>query len=152
MRGDFIHAGGASWLPRCHMKFYPTANAGNVKGHSHHYWLHPDFQCDLDEERSEFSQVERSFLWQHYSFPFAYPTSTWVYNKEIGDYEEILRYHTDVTQVRLNIIPALRPPLVVLTHFFITKHSVYHVSLDDKKEGRKRARVSLSERAENRRE
>jgi hypothetical protein len=57
MRGDFIHAGGASWLPRCHMKFYPTANAGNVKGHSHYYWLHPDFQCDLDEERSQFSQV-----------------------------------------------------------------------------------------------
>jgi hypothetical protein len=116
MRGDFIHAGGASWLPRCHMKFYPTENAGVVKGHSHHYWLHPDFQCDLDEERIEFSQVERSFLWQHYTFPFAFPTSTWVFNKKTGTYEEVFRYHTDVT----------------------------NGLLDANKEERKQARVTLS--------
>ena len=97
MRGDFIHAGGASWLPRCHMKFYPNIEAGLVKGHSHHYWLKPDFQCDVDDETHEDSQYEKSFLWQHYSFPFAYPTSAWVYNKVDKVYEEIVRYHTDVT-------------------------------------------------------
>ena len=97
MRGDFIHAGGASWLPRCHMKFYPTVHAGLVKGHTHHYWLHPDFQCNLDEETYPESQVEQSFLWQHYTFPFAYPSTTWVYNKVHNVYEEIVRYHTDVT-------------------------------------------------------
>jgi hypothetical protein len=122
MRGDFIHAGGASWFPRCHMKFYPTVNAGTVKGHSHHYWLDPDFQCDLDEERFKDSQVESSFLWQHYTFPFAYPTSTWVHNKKNGVYEEILRYHTDIT---LGL-------------------------LDDTKEGRKQARESISERGRGR--
>ena len=29
-------------------------------------------------------------------------------------------------KVSLNIVLALWPPLVVLTHFFITKHSVYY--------------------------
>jgi hypothetical protein len=29
-------------------------------------------------------------------------------------------------KVKLNIVLALRPPLFVLTHFFITKHSVYY--------------------------
>jgi hypothetical protein len=32
----------------------------------------------------------------------------------------------EFNKVKLNIILALRPPLVVLTHFFITKHSVYY--------------------------
>ncbi len=32
----------------------------------------------------------------------------------------------EFNKVKLNIILALRPPLVVVTHFFITKHSVYY--------------------------
>ncbi len=74
MWGDFIHAGGVSWQPRCHMKFYPRLTAGLVREHALHYWLQPSFQCDIDEEKTEGSQEERSFLWQHYAFPFAFPT------------------------------------------------------------------------------
>ena len=49
MRGDFVHAGGISWRPRCHMEFYPRLGAGVVKGQADQYWLRPQFQCDIDE-------------------------------------------------------------------------------------------------------
>jgi hypothetical protein len=34
MHGDFVHAGGISWFPRCHMKFFPKVVAGMIKGHN----------------------------------------------------------------------------------------------------------------------
>ena len=97
MRGDFVHAGGVSWLPRCHMKFYPTVAAGYIKGHNEHYWNHPKFQCDIDEENYKGSQIERSFLWQHYTFPFACPKYTHVRNKETHVVEEFVSYPPSIT-------------------------------------------------------
>jgi hypothetical protein len=97
MRGDFIHAGGVSWFPRCHMKFYPRVSAGLVKDHQHHYWLHPEFQCDIGPEKKPGNQDERSFLWQHYAFPFAYPSFYFVENKKSREIEEIVKYEPSVT-------------------------------------------------------
>ena len=97
MRGDFIHAGGVSWFPRCHMKFYPRASAGLVRNHTHHYWLSDSFQCDIDEPTSKHSQDERSYLWQHYAFPFAYPSFQHVFNKTSKVVEEIVRYYPEIT-------------------------------------------------------
>jgi uncharacterized protein Usg len=97
MRGDFIHAGGVSWLPRCHMKFYPRVDAGLVRKHPHHYWLKSSFQCDIDEPVAPDSQDERSYLWQHYHFPFAFPSFQHVYNTTTKEVEEIIHYYPEIT-------------------------------------------------------
>jgi hypothetical protein len=79
MRGGFVHAGGAMWLPRCHMKFYPRVAAGLEFKQHDNYWLHPTFKIDIDEEQKE-DAFARSFLWQHYVFPFAFPYTERVFN------------------------------------------------------------------------
>jgi hypothetical protein len=45
MRGDFVHAGGALWYPRCHMKFYPRVDAGLVKKRDDTTWLFMSRPC-----------------------------------------------------------------------------------------------------------
>jgi hypothetical protein len=75
MRGDFVHAGGALWYPRCHMKFYPRVEAGLVKGYDDNYWLLPKFKHDISEETKD-SEIETVFLWQHFNFPFGFPDTT----------------------------------------------------------------------------
>jgi hypothetical protein len=97
MRGDFIHAGGISWRPRCHMKFYPRMGAGLVKGQAEQYWLRPDFQCDIDEEKWKGSQEEKTFLWQHFLHPFAYPKVVHTYNKVTKQLQEIVKYVPTIT-------------------------------------------------------
>jgi hypothetical protein len=73
MRGDFVHAGGVSKMPRCHMQFFPKPNAGFVHGHAHHFWLDPEFRCDIEHIPEDDNDLEASFLWQGPHFPFAYP-------------------------------------------------------------------------------
>jgi hypothetical protein len=58
MRGDFVHAGVPSSVPRGHMKFFPTAEAGWNQENS--YW-----------HRKGWESV--SFLWQGSHPPFGYP-------------------------------------------------------------------------------
>ena len=74
MRGDFVHAGGAMWHPRCHMKFYPKEEAGCVLMSQQNYWQLPNFKKDMTEG-SPNDKIEQVFLWQHYKFPFAFPHS-----------------------------------------------------------------------------
>ncbi len=97
MRGDFIHAGGISWRPRCHMTFYPRMGAGLVKGQAEQYWLRPDFQCDIDEEKWKGSQEEKTFLWQHFLHPFAYPKVVHTYDKVTKQLQEIVKYVPTIT-------------------------------------------------------
>jgi hypothetical protein len=64
MRGDFVHAGGTMWHPRCHMKFYPKKEAGCVQLSQQHYALAaPKFQSKHD--RGEDRRQDRT------SFPVA---------------------------------------------------------------------------------
>jgi hypothetical protein len=97
MRGDFIHAGGISWRPRCHMKFFPRVGAGLVKGQANQYWLRPQFQCDIDDEKWKNSQEEKTFLWQHFLYPFAYPKVIHTFNKATKELEEIVQYVPAIT-------------------------------------------------------
>ena len=97
MRGDFIHAGGISCRPRCHMKFYPRVAAGLVKGQSAQYWLRPQFQCDIDDEKWKDSQDEKTFLWQHFLHPFAYPKVVHTFNKVTKELEDIHKYVPSIT-------------------------------------------------------
>jgi hypothetical protein len=96
MRGDFIHAGGIFWFPRCHMKFYPRLRAGLVKGQTCNYWHRPTFQCDIDTPRTD-SDEEKSFLWQHYVFLFAYPKTVHTLNKTSKIVEEVVTYIPGIT-------------------------------------------------------
>jgi hypothetical protein len=96
MRGDFIHAGGVLWYPRCHMKFYPRVEAGLVKGQTNNYWQLSGFQCDIDEPRAR-SQEEKSYVWQHYVFPFAYPKVVMKLNEETKVPEQIVTYDPAIT-------------------------------------------------------
>jgi hypothetical protein len=96
MRGDFIHAGGILWFPRCHMKFYPRLRAGLVKGQTCNYWHRPTFQCDIDAPRTD-SDEEKSFLWQHYVFLFAYPKTVHTLNKTSKIVEEVVTYIPGIT-------------------------------------------------------
>jgi hypothetical protein len=96
MRGDFIHAGGISWFPRCHMKFFPRVEAGLVNGQIMNYWQRPSYQCDIDEPRKG-SDVEHSFLWQHYVFPFAYPKTVYTVNKVTKEVEKVVSYIPAIT-------------------------------------------------------
>jgi hypothetical protein len=58
MRGDFVHAGVPSPIPRGHMKFFPSAEAGWNQDSS--FW-----------HRKGAENV--TFLWQGYHPPFGYP-------------------------------------------------------------------------------
>jgi hypothetical protein len=96
MRGDFVHAGGAMWYPRCHMKFYPRMAAGRVKKRDDNYWLLPNFKPDISEEHTE-KDVEHVFLWQHYNFPFAYPHSVRTYNVKHACVDDIVTFPPELT-------------------------------------------------------
>ena len=37
--------------------------AGLVKGQAEQYWLRPDFQCDIDEDKWKGSQEEKTFFY-----------------------------------------------------------------------------------------
>jgi hypothetical protein len=100
MRGDFVHAGGASIDPRCHMMFYPKPEAGLVFNHEYHYWLDPNFRCSIDaipkDEIDDLIHIDASFLWQHNSFPFAYPVVSYVPNS-MGSMRTVLTYPPNIT-------------------------------------------------------
>jgi hypothetical protein len=101
MRGDFVHAGGALWYPRCHMKFYPRVEAGLVKKRQDNYWLLPHFKKDLAPDTTK-KTTEHVFLWQHYTFPFAFPHSERTFNAHLGVVEELITYPPEVTTRILN--------------------------------------------------
>ena len=100
MRGDFIHAGGVSQAPRCHMEFYPKQKAGLVNGHAYHYWLEEDFDCTIDEPKphGQHGKVpsEPLFLWHGVTFPFAYPLAHYEPNKN-GQMRTVLTYPPQIT-------------------------------------------------------
>jgi hypothetical protein len=100
MRGDFVHAGGALWYPRCHMKFYPRVDAGLVKKRDDNYWLLPNFKSNLALEGTKES-TEHVFLWQHYNFPFAFPHTQRTFNVKEGTVDEIVTFPPDVTKRKL---------------------------------------------------
>ena len=58
MRGDMVHAGVPSRVPRGHMEFFPTPHAGWVKRSA--YWMRKDYK-------------QTAFPWQHPTYPFGYP-------------------------------------------------------------------------------
>lgn len=101
LRGDFVHAGGAMWFPRCHMKFYPKLAAGLVFNRPDNYWLHHTFKINIDEEKNE-DEFERTFLWQHFLHPFAFPKTERIYNDEEQTLEEILSYPPALTSKLLS--------------------------------------------------
>jgi hypothetical protein len=89
MRGDVVHAGVPSPIPRGHMEFFPTPHAGwRVRPA---YWLRKDYQ-------------QTAFPWQHPTYPFGYP-----YVGQANDEgTQIMTYPTDVThylQCPLNDVP-----------------------------------------------
>jgi hypothetical protein len=90
LRGDFVHAGGVSQDPRCHMSFYPLPEAGLVHDHANHYWLE---DVDTAPEARRFGT---SFLWQGPHFPFAYPFATQKPNS-VGQMRTVLSYPPEVT-------------------------------------------------------
>jgi hypothetical protein len=65
MRGHFVHAGGVSKDPRCHMSFYPLPAAGLVHDHAHHYWLE-----DVNTHSPRGSQICHIILVAGTTFPF----------------------------------------------------------------------------------
>jgi hypothetical protein len=91
MRGDFVHAGGVSKEPRCHMEFFPLPAAGLVHGHEHHYWLERS-HTEMEVGRT----FETSFLWQGPHFPFAYPLASYKSNS-MGRMRTVLSYPPDLT-------------------------------------------------------
>jgi hypothetical protein len=97
MRGDFVYAGGALWHPRCHMKFYPRIKAGLVRQRDDNYWLLPKFRTDISEE-SDDKNVEHVFLWQYYTFPFAFPHTKRAFNVRRNCVEEVLTYPPELTR------------------------------------------------------
>ena len=94
MRGDFVHAGGISKEPRCHMEFYPKPEAGKVHNHTHHYWLE-DMRSAADNRK-----YATSFLWQGSHFPFAYPFVTYKPNAK-GQIRTVISYPPEVTSTIL---------------------------------------------------
>ena len=97
MRGDFVHAGGAMWYLRCHMKFYPKKEAGYVLMSQHNYWQLPNFKKDMTEE-SPNDKIEQVFLWQHYTFPFAFPHSKRTLDRKEGCVFDVLIYPPVLTK------------------------------------------------------
>ena len=96
MRGDFVHAGGAWWEPRCHMKFFPRTEAGLIRERDDHYWLLPKFKTDISEETDD-TNVEHVFLWQHYTFPFGFPDTEHEFNVKRNCVEEVVTYPPELT-------------------------------------------------------
>jgi hypothetical protein len=92
LRGDFVHAGGISKEPRCHMEFFPLPTAGMVHGHEHHYWLEDNLS-----ENEIGRTFETSFLWQGPQFPFAYPLASYKPNS-MGRMRTVLSYPPYLTQ------------------------------------------------------
>ena len=99
MRGDFVHAGGTSKLPRCHMEFFPLEAAGLVHDHTHHYWLEPDFKCDINARSGDENDTrpETTYLLQGTHFPFAYPRASYERNKK-GRMRTVLTYPPHVSK------------------------------------------------------
>ena len=97
MRGVFVHAGGAMWHPRCHLKIFPRTSAGLVWGRNDNYWLLPNFKQDISQETTA-STVEQVFLWQHYSYPFAFPKSERAFNTKLNVVEEFVTFPPELTQ------------------------------------------------------
>jgi hypothetical protein len=97
MRGDFVHAGGAMWHPRCHMKFYPRAKAGLVKKRNDNYWLLPKFRENISQETND-QNVEHVFLWQYFNFPFSFPHIERTWNKKLACVEEAMTFPPELTQ------------------------------------------------------
>ena len=97
MRGDFVHAGGTMWHPRCHMKFYPLKEAGSVHNSEQNYWQLPHFKRDISQE-SKKTTIEQVFLWQHFNYPFGYPVSKRSYDAKEGNLVEVLTYPPEVTR------------------------------------------------------
>ena len=56
-----------------------------------------DATSDAHETKAG-SQEKRSFLWQHYAFPFAYPSFYFEENKKTRELEEIVRYKPSITR------------------------------------------------------
>ena len=87
MRGDFVHAGVPSPLPRGHMAFYPLPPAGWVRRSA--FWTKPDWK-------------DTSFPWQQPTFPFGYP--------DVGTPDEkgnqIVSYPVQVTQALQLALPS----------------------------------------------
>ena len=100
MRGDYVHAGGVQCEPRCHMMFYPKPKAGLVFNNQHHYWLEPDFACNIDAlpevEEGSSTHIDASFLWQGMTIPFAYPLVHYEPNSK-GSMRTVLTYPPYVT-------------------------------------------------------
>ena len=104
MRGDFVHAGGTSKHPRCHMEFFPLEAAGLVHDHAHHYWLEPSFKCDINERSGDENDTrpETTFLLQGTQFPFAYPFASYEKNSK-GRMRTVLTYPPHVTKYLLSL-------------------------------------------------
>ena len=106
MRGDFVHAGGVSQEPRCHMGFYPKPEAGLVHNNTHHYWLEPQFDCTLNPLKEygpkDCPHIDASFLWQGLNFPFAYPLVSYEKNS-MGRVRTVLTYPPHVTNEILSL-------------------------------------------------
>ncbi len=102
LRGDFVHAGGALWSPRCHMKFYPRVEAGLVKNKCEdNYWLLPNFKPNLAPDTSKQS-TEHVFLWQHYNFLFAFPHTARTFNVLHGVVDDLVTFPPELTKRLLN--------------------------------------------------
>jgi hypothetical protein len=78
MRGDFVHAGVPSRVPRGHMEFFPTPNAGWVKRPA--FWMRKDYK-------------QTAFLWHHPTHPFGYPNVGLPNDQG----RQLMTYPTDVT-------------------------------------------------------
>jgi hypothetical protein len=78
MRGDFVHAGVPSQIPRGHMEFFPLSGAGWTSRPA--YWARKGYQ-------------QAAYPWQHPTFPFGYP--------DVGSANEtgaqLITYPVDVT-------------------------------------------------------
>jgi hypothetical protein len=67
-----------------------------VKNRPDNYWLLPNFKTDISAD-STLTNAEQVFLWQHYTFPFAYPQSERTYNGKDACVDEMVTYPPDLT-------------------------------------------------------
>ena len=92
MRGDFVHAGVPSTVPRGHMKFFPSETAGWKRQSA--YWNRKGWE-------------DATFLWQGTYPPFGYPCTsspdlagTHVITYPVG-YTKLLRYPYTVEECKV---------------------------------------------------